>query len=105
MYAGIRVIPCLLVRFSIWQASLERKGDTVPPCNKCFFSIAEPIFGLEDKLLPVYNMASSGLKKILFYIILRHLKGVWEIVMTNNIFFILIFVKSFLRQMLCLFII
>ena len=30
IYAGIRVIPCLLVRLSIWQASLERKGDTVP---------------------------------------------------------------------------
>ena len=42
------------------------------------FSITEPIFGVEDKLLLVYNMASSGLKKMLFYIILRHLKGVWE---------------------------
>ena len=31
MHAGRRVIPYLLVRPSIQQASLERKGDTVPP--------------------------------------------------------------------------
>ena len=37
--------------------------------------------------MPVYNMASSGLKKMLFYIILRHLKGVWENVLPNNIFY------------------
>ena len=42
-------------------------------------------------------MASSGLKIMLFYIILRHLKGVWENVLPNNIF-ILIFVKSFLHR-------
>ena len=58
-------------------------------CNKYLFSITEPIFGLRDKLSPVYNMASSGLKKMLFYLILRHLKGVWENVMTNNIFIFL----------------
>ena len=57
-----------------------------PKCNKCYFSITEPIFELGDKLLPVYNMASSGLKKMLFYTILRHSKCVWENVMTNNIF-------------------
>ena len=45
---------------------------------------------IRRQAFPVYNMASSGLKKM-FYIILRHLKGVWENVMTNNIF-ILIFV-------------
>ena len=58
------------------------------------FSITEPIFWVKDKLLPVYNMASSGLKKMLFYIILRHLKGVWENVMTYNIL-IFVFIKSF----------
>ena len=52
-------------------------------CNKCYFCITEPIFGLGDKLSPVYNMASSGLKKM-FYTILRHPKGAWENVMTNN---------------------
>ena len=31
MYAGIKVILCLPVRFNIQQASLEKKGDTVPP--------------------------------------------------------------------------
>ena len=31
-------------------------------------------------------MASTGLKKMLFYIILRHLKGVWENVFPTNIF-------------------
>ena len=38
------------------------------------FSITEQIFGFGDKLLPVYNMASSGLKKMLFYTILKHLQ-------------------------------
>ena len=41
-------------------------------------------------------MASSGLKKM-FYIVLRHLKGVWEMFF-QIIFFILIFVKSFLGR-------
>ena len=49
------------------------------------FFITEPIFGVENKLSSVYNMASSGLKKMLLYIILRYLKGVWENVMTYNI--------------------
>ena len=31
MYVGIRVIPGLSVGLSIWQARLERNGDTVPP--------------------------------------------------------------------------
>ena len=31
-------------------------------------------------------MASSDLKKMLFYAILRHPKDLWEKVMTNNIF-------------------
>ena len=31
MYAGIRVIPCLLARFNMQQASLERKTGTLPP--------------------------------------------------------------------------
>ena len=30
VYAGIRVILCFPVRLNIWQASLERKEDTVP---------------------------------------------------------------------------
>ena len=30
-------------------------------------------------------MASLGLKKMLFYIILRHLKGLWENVFPTNI--------------------
>ena len=68
------------------------------------FSITEPIFEIENKLLPVSNMASSGLKKMLFYIILRHLRGVWENVVSYNIL-TFIFVKLFLRQMLCLFVI
>ena len=68
------------------------------------FSITEPIFEIEDKLSPVSNMASSGLKKMLFYIILRHLRGVWENVVSYNIL-TFIFIKSFLRQMLCLFVI
>ena len=42
-------------------------------------------------------MASSGLKKMLFYIILRHLKGVWENVF-QLIFSFLIFIKSFLGR-------
>ena len=33
---------------------------------------------LEDKLLPVYNVASSGLKKMLDFIILYTLKSVSE---------------------------
>ena len=58
-------------------------------CNKCYFSIAEPIFELGDKLSPVNNMASSDLKKM-FYTISRHPKGVWENVMTKIfLFFIL----------------
>ena len=40
---------------------------------------------------------------MLFYIILRHLKGVWENVMSYNILH-LFFIKSYLGQMLCLFI-
>ena len=35
-------------------------------------------FDLEDKLLPVSNMASSGLKKMLDFIILYTLKSVSE---------------------------
>ena len=31
MYSGIRVILCLSVRLNIWKASLEGKGDTLPP--------------------------------------------------------------------------
>ena len=27
MYDGIRVIPCSLARFKMWQASLERKTE------------------------------------------------------------------------------
>ena len=59
------------------------------------FSITEPIFEIEDKLLPVSNMASSGLKKM-FYIILRHLRGLWENVVSYNIL-TFIFIKSFLK--------
>ena len=59
------------------------------------FSIKEPIFEIEDKLSPVSNMASSGLKKML-YIILRHLRGVWENVVSYNIL-TFIFIKSFLK--------
>ena len=58
------------------------------------FSITEPIFGLGDKLSPVYNMASSGLKKMLFYIILRHLKGVWKM-LWQIIFLFFNFVKFY----------
>ena len=82
--------------YSSWQNNLGY-------CNKYSFSIAEPIFCLGDKLLPVYNMASSGLKKMLFYIILKHPKGVWENVFPTNILFFGFFTKSFLRLMLCLF--
>ena len=51
------------------------------------------------KLLPVYNMASSGLWKMLTFIILKHQNGVWEnvfhIILTPNIFYAF-------WQMLCL---
>ena len=37
------------------------------------------------KLLPVYNMASSGLWKMFIFIILNHQNGVWENVYLYNI--------------------
>ena len=46
--------------------------------NIGIFSKTEQNFDLEDKLLPVYNMASSGLKKMLDFIILYTHKGVSE---------------------------
>ena len=30
MYAGVSVMPCLLARFNMQQARLERKGDIIP---------------------------------------------------------------------------
>ena len=43
-----------------------------------YFLKNRTIFDLEDKLSPVYNMASSGLKKWLDFIILYTLKSVSE---------------------------
>ena len=43
-----------------------------------YFLKNETNFDLEDKLSPVYNMASSGLKKMLDFIILHTLKSVSE---------------------------
>ena len=43
-------------------------------------------FDLEDKLLPVSNMASSGLKKMLNFIILYTLKCIKKCVSCNFVF-------------------
>ena len=56
-------------------------------CYKVIFSKTELIFDSVDKLLPVSNMASSGLKKILDLIILYTLKSVSENVFLYNFVF------------------
>ena len=45
-------------------------GDAKTVCNRLIFSRIEPNLCLKDNLLPVYNMASSGLWKMFSYIIL-----------------------------------
>ena len=47
------------------------------------FCKTELNFDLEDKLSPVYNMASSGLKKMLDFIILYTHKSVSETLLNN----------------------
>ena len=58
--------------------------------------ITETIFEFKDKLLPVYNMVSPGLKKMLFYIVLKHLK-VYGKMLCHIIFLTLNFIKPLFK--------
>ena len=51
MYAGIQVLPCLLARFKMWQDSLERRRDAVPP-SLHKYALAGLLFKYKATTLP-----------------------------------------------------
>ena len=59
--------------------------------NLWIFSIREQFLELRDKLSLVYNMASSGLKKMFFYTIFETPDGVWENIVSFNIWTLMLF--------------
>ena len=69
-------------------------------CRKGYFLKIRTIFLSVVRLSAVYNMASSGLWKMLTYIIYKHQNGVWENVFLNDIdtFLVLLFWQMLLPR-------
>ena len=80
-YLLLHLLLHLCVPITLWNEETTLKKHTVLVCwwmflilflwcNRLIFSRTEPNLCLKDKLLPVYNMASSGLWKMFSYIVM-----------------------------------